>query len=96
MCIPHRVDINHQDLHTPTRGRFGYVPTMANAKEFSLLSNSYGLLRSQWNNDPTPFMTRNQMIYGFFNNLKPSGCFEYSHALKKNTWWVWVQGARVT
>eukprot|EP00752_Nemacystus_decipiens_P016248 g14528.t1 len=74
------------DLHTPTRGRFGYVPAMANAREFSVLSNSYGLLRSQWNNDPTPFMTRNKMIYGFFNNLKPSGCFEYSHALMKDTW----------
>ena len=64
------------------------MPTMANAREFSVLSNSYGLLRSQWNNDPTPFMTRNKMIYGFFNNLKPSGCFEYSHSLKKDTWRV--------
>ncbi|CAM9472098.1 unnamed protein product, partial [Hapterophycus canaliculatus] len=74
------------DLHTPTKGRFSYVPTMANAREFSMLTNSYGLLRSPWNNDPTPFMTRHENIYGFSNNLKPSGCFEYSHSLNKGNW----------
>ncbi|CBJ26075.1 tyrosinase-like protein 2 [Ectocarpus siliculosus] len=74
------------DLHTPTKGRFGYVPAMADAKEFSKVYNSYGVLRSPWNNDPSPFMTRSSMIYGFFNNLKPSGCFEYSHALRHQDW----------
>ena len=75
-----------QDLHTPTSGRFAYVPAMADASEFSRVRNSYGVLRSPWNNDPTPFMTRHEEVYGFFNNLKPSGCFEYSHSLMKTTW----------
>lgn len=74
------------DLHTPTSGRFAYVPAMADASEFSRVRNSYGVLRSPWNNDPTPFMTRHDEVYGFFNNLKPSGCFEYSHSLMKTTW----------
>ncbi|CAN0103275.1 unnamed protein product, partial [Pylaiella littoralis] len=74
------------DLHTPTKGRFGYVPAMANAREYSELYNSYGVLRAPWNNDPTPFMTRSPNVYGFFNNLKPSGCYEYSTSLTKNTW----------
>lgn len=61
---------------------------MADAREFSMVYNSYGVLRSPWNNDPSPFMTRSSMIYGFSNNLKPSGCYEYSHALINQDWWV--------
>lgn len=76
----------NQVLHTPTKGRFGYSSAMADAREFSKLHNSYGVLRAPWNNDPTPFMTRDQQVYGFFNNLKPSGCYEYSSSLAKNTW----------
>jgi Common central domain of tyrosinase len=36
---------NNSD-HTPTTGRFAYVPTMADAKNFSSLISPYGLLRS--------------------------------------------------
>lgn len=59
---------------------------MANAKEFSRVHNTYGLLRAPWNNDPTPYMTRHSQVYGYYNNLKPSGCFEYSHALLNDNW----------
>lgn len=76
----------HQGLHTPTSGRFAYAPAMADAREFSALHNSYGVLRAPWNNDPTPFMTRHENVYGFFNNLKPSGCYEYSTSIKKDNW----------
>lgn len=82
---------SNQALHTPTKGRFGYASAMADAREFSKLYNSYGVLRAPWNNDPTPFMTRDQQVYGFFNNLKPSGCYEYSSSLTKNTWYVTVE-----
>ncbi len=34
------------NLHTPLSGRFGYVPVMQNAYNFSRLINGYGLLRS--------------------------------------------------
>ena len=45
-----------------------------------------GFCSAPWNNDPTPFMTRHDAIYGYANNLKPSGCAEYDGALQKPTW----------
>ena len=72
--------------HTPTEGRFSYVPVMENAQNFSSIVNPYGLLRSPWNADPTPYMTRSSLIYNMANNLKPSGCKEYHHALTFTDW----------
>lgn len=74
------------DLHTVTRGRWSFVPVMTRAWNFSKVHNSYGLLRAPWNNDPTPFMTRFRQVYGLENNIKPSGCREYSVAMKKTSW----------
>lgn len=74
------------DLRTITSGRFAYVPAMTDARNFSKVVNSYGVLRSPWNNDPTPFLTRSSLIYDYENNMKPSGCSEYYRALKKSTW----------
>ena len=34
----------------------------------------------------TPFMTRHDHVYGYMNNMKPSGCQEYHTAMKKTTW----------
>ena len=64
------------ELHTVDTGRFAFTPAMTDARAFSKIFNSYGVLRAPWNNDPTPFMTRHDHIYGFMNNLKPSGCKE--------------------
>ena len=72
--------------HTPTEGRFSYVPVMQNAQNFSSIVNPYSLLRSPWNADPTPYMTRSSLIYNMNNNLKPSGCKEYHHALQFSDW----------
>lgn len=72
--------------HTPTEGRFSYVPVMENAQNFSAIINPYGLLRSPWNADPTPYLTRSNTIYNLANNLKPSGCKEYHHALSFTDW----------
>ena len=69
------------DDHMPTAGRFAYVPTMTDASDFSLIVSPYGLLRSPWNSDPTPYLTRSSLIYNIENNLKPSGCAEYHHAM---------------
>jgi hypothetical protein len=74
------------EWHTVTEGRWAFVPTMANARNFSRITNSYGLLRAPWNNDPTPFMTRHDHVYGFFNNLEPRGCDGYAKCLEFNTW----------
>ena len=73
-------------LHVIAQGRFAFVPTMTDAHKFTETYNSYGLLRSPWNNDPTPFMTRSSEIYGYENNLKPSGCSEYENAMAQDNW----------
>jgi hypothetical protein len=73
-------------LHTVTEGRFQFVATLLDASKYSDWINSYGLLRAPWNNDPTPFLTRSSKVYGYENNMKPSGCKEYRASLKQTTW----------
>lgn len=75
-----------QMLRIPDKGRFAFVPAMANATEYSDLYNSYGLLRSPWNSDSTPFLTRHNMITGYVNNRKPSGCKQYKDAAIQDSW----------
>ncbi|CAN0097768.1 unnamed protein product [Ectocarpus sp. 6 AP-2014] len=75
---------NH--LRTPARGRFGYIPNMINATEFSTVRNSYGMLQAPWNNDPTPFLTRSDHLMGFVNHRKPSGCRRYREAIMQTSW----------
>ena len=70
------------------RGRFAYVPTMTNAREYSEVYNAFGLLRSPWNTDPIPFLTRHDHIFGYPNNRKPSGCKQYRDAVLQKSWWV--------
>lgn len=75
-----------QAMRTPARGRFGYIPTMTNATEYSAVYNSYGMLRSPWNNDPTPFLTRSDHLLGYTNHRKPSGCRRYREAMMQRSW----------
>lgn len=74
------------ELHTVTKGRWAFARIRAGATEFSEVTNSYGMLRAPWNNDPTPFLTRHRRVYGYENNMKPSGCNEYSMAIQKSDW----------
>jgi len=73
-------------LRTVDRGRWAYTPVMTNAREFSMVTNPYGLLRAPWNTDPTPFLTRADMIYGLPNDYKPSGCADYAEILRRGSW----------
>ncbi|CAM9975327.1 unnamed protein product [Ectocarpus fasciculatus] len=73
-------------MRTPARGRFGYIPNMVNATEFSSVRNSYGMLQAPWNNDPTPFLTRSDHLMGFVNHRKPSGCRRYREAIMQTSW----------
>jgi hypothetical protein len=74
------------DLHVVTQGRWAYTPAMTDARDFSQVYNSYGVLRAPWNADPTPFNTRSMEVYGLENNLKPSGCVQYYVATQKDNW----------
>lgn len=73
------------ELHIVTDGRWGFNAAMTRAQNYTT-TNSYGILRSPWNHDPTPFMTRHDHLYGYFNNLKPSGCAQYHTTLKSDNW----------
>lgn len=75
-------------MRTPDKGRFAYVPVMTNASFYSNVWNSYGLMRAPWNSDRNPFMTRHDHLFGFPNNMKPSGCKEYKDTIGKENWWV--------
>lgn len=75
-----------QPQKTPDRGRFAYVPVMANATEYSQFYNSYGMLRSAWNTDRNPFLTRHDHLLGFVNNKKPSGCRRFRDAYIAENW----------
>jgi|MDSY01.2.fsa_nt_gb hypothetical protein len=73
-------------LRTVQSGRFAFTPTKTHAVTFSQVYNSYGLLRAPWNGDPTPFSTRSDLVYGYKNNISPSGCKEYHNAMNKDNW----------
>ncbi|CAM9656056.1 unnamed protein product [Scytosiphon promiscuus] len=46
-------------LHTVDKGRWAYLPVMQDAWDY--VHNPYGLLRTPWNTDPTPYVTRHNM-----------------------------------
>uniref|UniRef100_A0A7S2SA39 Tyrosinase copper-binding domain-containing protein n=1 Tax=Rhizochromulina marina TaxID=1034831 RepID=A0A7S2SA39_9STRA len=52
--------------HIVTEGRWGYLPIMANAREFSTIVNPYGLLRSPWNTNPVPYLMRSNETVGIY------------------------------
>ncbi|CAM9369255.1 unnamed protein product [Laminaria digitata] len=50
------------ELHTITEGRWAYLPVMEDAWDY--VHNPYGLLRSPWNLDSTPYVTRHNTTSG--------------------------------
>lgn len=61
-----------------SRGRFAYIPVKKDAWSISSVTNSYGLLRSPWNNNKIPYVTRHHKSYGFFTktSIVPQ-CFNH-------------------
>ena len=53
--------------HVVATGRWAYTPILRDTDNtFSKLTNPYGLLRSPWNTNPTPFLMRsNETFYSF-------------------------------
>lgn len=52
------------DEHIVTSGRWAYTPILSDASAFSRFTNPYGLLRSPWNTNPTPYFTRYHYLFG--------------------------------
>jgi len=48
--------------HVVDTGRFAYTPVMS-ARGFSDTTNPYGLLRSPWNTNPTPYLLRSNLTF---------------------------------
>ena len=50
--------------HSIRGGRWANLSVLENARNFSKITNSYGLLRSPWNTDPTPNVMRHAKVNG--------------------------------
>ena len=56
-----------RDTHAvDSEGRWAYTPCWSSAREFSAITNPYGLLRSPWNTNPTPYLTRHDTVLGLY------------------------------
>lgn len=54
--------------HIITEGRWGYTPLMTDAREYSGVTNPYGLLRSPWNTNPIPYVMRYNHSFNEFGD----------------------------
>ena len=73
--------------HIVDRGTWAYTKIMEKASGFSVIHNPYGLLRSPWNTNPTPYVTRSRFVLG----LKDSGygipsCTQFQDAVSVQMW----------
>ncbi|CAM9217833.1 unnamed protein product [Ectocarpus sp. 6 AP-2014] len=72
------------ELHTVDKGRWAFLPVMeASADAWHYVHNPYGLLRSPWNTDPTPYVTRHNAT----NNKDVQGvvsCDDYQSCFDKD------------
>jgi len=66
--------------HIVNKGRFAYTPVLENARGFSSITNPYGLLRSPWNTNPTPYLMRHNRTMGDFadSNDKFPSCSDFA------------------
>lgn len=61
------VHTNDSVTHAVPKGRWAYTPIMADASSYSPIYNAWGLLRSPWNEDPTPYLTRSNSIFSYLD-----------------------------
>jgi hypothetical protein len=70
------------DLHIVDKGRFAYSPVY-NGRDFSTIVNPYGLLRSPWNTNPTPYVMRYDKTFFSFgdDNSNFPECSDFADVL---------------
>ena len=59
--------------HILDSGRWAYTRVKGRARDFSLTTNPYGLLRSPWNTNPIPFLMRYNHTFGKFGDSQLTG-----------------------
>jgi len=74
------------DLHIITEGRFAYLPIYRKASEISEIYNPYGLLRSPWNTNPVPYVTRFDKVLDQRPYTHFPTCFAFLEYYKKD--WI--------
>ena len=55
---------NYKGMHTVSEGTFAFLPIQRMDTGTSVTTNPYGLLRSPWNTNPTPYLMRHNSILG--------------------------------
>lgn len=73
------------DDKTVTSGRWAYTPIMTDAWNFSEVYNSYGLMRSMWNTNKIPYVTRTSETYGYLTSRFPK-CNEVKEQMSIDNW----------
>lgn len=70
--------------HSILVGRWASLPVLQAARNFSSITNSYGLLRSPWNTDPTPYVMRFGSVNG--GSWEPMvGCSRWDACFKSDS-----------
>ena len=68
-------------------GRWAFTPVLQDARKFSAITNPYGLLRSPWNTNPVPYLTRYSQVLGSQNDgYSLTTCDDFSTALSEYDW----------
>ena len=71
-----------------TTGRWAYTPVLEHARGFSNITNPYGLLRSPWNTNPTPYLMRSRYTVGHLSDGYTTFpyCSCFSSFMMDSTW----------
>ena len=76
-----------QEDHVVNIGRWAFTPVLQDARKFSAITNPYGLLRSPWNTNPVPYLTRYSQVLGSQNDgYSLTTCEDFSAALSEYNW----------
>ena len=73
-------------MKTVTEGRWAYTPVKSMARSYSNITNQWGLLRSPWNQNPVPYVTRHDKILGD-GNYQPTfpSCDNFNSAFDQTS-----------
>lgn len=68
--------------HVVDHGRWAYTPVMQRARDFSNITNPYGLLRSPWNTNPVPYLMRSMYTVGVRDALySMPACWDFASSI---------------
>ena len=74
------------ESHAINKGRFAYTKVMTDARDFSDITNPYGLMRSPWNTNPIPYVMRSNRTMGAFGDNQHAypSCTDFASSLNNS------------